>query len=359
MHTAAELAAHGCIVEILKMTMTSPSDALQTHLTEFLQTQSGQTVLITFAAPLAGGASRDMWRIDASFDGVPHTFVLRRDLPTQMVERALTREQEFAVMSAAHALGVKVAQPRYLCTDPAVLGGAFFLMDWIDGIAIGRKVVNAPELAEARRVLPDQLADQLARIHRIDPAPFDFLPRSRAGLTPAQQAITETREALQALRVESPIFEFLLRWAERHAPPPSAITFIHGDFRIGNVMVNAAGLAAVADWEFCHVGDPAEELGYLCMRDWRFGNGRMRLGGIGEREPFLRAYESASGRSIDRAAVDWWELLGNIRWGAICLSQAERHLSGRDPSVELASLGRRSIEMQYEALTMIERMGKA
>ncbi len=334
-------------------------EALQQRLTEFLQAQSGQTVVITNAAPLAGGASRDMWRIDAAFDGEARIFVLRRDLPSQMVERALTREQEFAVMAAAHEGGVKVAQPRYLCTDPAVLGGAFFLMDWVDGIAIGRKVVNAPELAEARRVLPDQMADQLARIHRIDPTLFEFLPRPRIGLSPAEMAVAETREALEALKVDNPIFEYLLRWAARHAPAPSAITFIHGDFRIGNIMVNANGLAAVADWEFSHIGDPAEELGYLCMRDWRFGNGRKRLGGIADREPFLRAYESASGRTINRAAVDWWELLGNIRWGAICLSQADRHLSGHDPSVELASLGRRSIEMQYEALKMIDRMGKA
>lgn len=325
-------------------------------LTEFLRSQSGQSVIITHATPLAGGASRDMWRIDAEFDGTARTFVLRRDLPTQMVESSLTREQEFTVMTAAHARGVKVAQPRYLCTDPSILGGAFFLMDWVDGIAIGRKVVRDPDLKNARELLPAQLADQLARIHQIDPAPLTFLPRPRPGMTPAQEAIAQTRAALKALDVNSPIFTYLLRWAERYAPQPHAITFIHGDFRIGNVMVNAAGLTAVADWEFCHVGDPAEELGYLCMRDWRFGNGHLRLGGISEREPFLQAYESASGHTIDRAAVDWWELLGNIRWGAICLSQAARHLSGRDPSVELASLGRRSVEMQYEAIKMIEVM---
>jgi len=327
------------------------------NLTDFLAAESAQTIVITDAAPLAGGASRDMWRIDATFDGTLNKLVVRRDLPTVMVESALTRADEFALMSAADGAGVNVARPRYLCADPSVLGGAFFVMDHVDGVAIGRKVVQMPELADARAALPAHMALQLARIHAIDPTPFAFLPRPSIGSTPAYDAIQQTRATLDALAVQNPIFEFCLRWAEQHAPPPNALTFCHGDFRIGNLIIDARGLAAVADWEFAHVGDPDEELGYLCMRDWRFGVGRLRLGGIAHREPFLQAYESTSGRVVSRASVDFWEFLGNVRWGVVCLSQADRHLSGRDPSVELASLGRRSVEMGYEALRMIEAMG--
>jgi aminoglycoside phosphotransferase (APT) family kinase protein len=335
--------------------MTDPQFLIQ-RLSDFLAAQSGQTIVITRAVPLAGGASRDMWRIDATFDSHPQALVLRRDLPTTMVESALSRADEYAIMSAAYAAGVRVARPRFLCTDAQVLGGAFFIMDYVDGIGIGRKVVTLPELADARAALPVQMADQLARIHHIDPAPFRFLPRPPHGIIPAAHAIVQTYALLDALGVRSPIFEFCLRWAFQHMPPPNAPAFCHGDFRIGNLIVAAHGLAAVADWEFTHVGDPDEELGYLCMRDWRFGNGRLRLGGIADREPFLAAYEAASGRIVSRASVDYWEILGNIRWGVICLSQAERHLSGRDRSVELASLGRRSVEMGYEALRLIERM---
>jgi aminoglycoside phosphotransferase (APT) family kinase protein len=200
------------------------------------------------------------------------------------------------------------------------------------------------------------MANQLARIHRIDARKLDFLRRPDG--SPAQEAIRETYEILDRLHVSSPAFEFALRWAERRAPSCDALTLVHGDFRIGNLIVNADGLAAVADWEFAHWGDPDEELGYVCMRDWRFGVGHLRMGGISDREPFLQAYERYTGRAVQRAAVDFWELLGNIRWGVICLAQANRHLSGRDPSVELASLGRRSAEMQYEMLRLIERIEK-
>ncbi|MDX2160854.1 MAG: phosphotransferase family protein [bacterium] len=330
---------------------------VQTRLAAFLRDAAGLDVTITGAQPLAGGASRDMWRIDAVIDGQPERLVLRRDLPTQMIDSALSREHEFALMTAAFAAGIRVARPRWLCADPSILGGAFFLMDYADGIAIGRKVVSLPDLADARRVLPAQLAEQLARIHALDVRPFGFLPAPPPGNSPAQAAVDQTWALLEGLNAVTPTFAFCLRWAAERAPSPARVTLIHGDFRIGNVMVDAAGLTAIADWEFAHLGDPAEELGYLCMRDWRFGVGHLRMGGISPREPFLQAYEAACGYSVDRAAVDWWEIFGNIRWAAVCLGQAARHLGGQDRSVELASLGRRSAEMQLEALNGIEKMG--
>lgn len=329
-------------------------ETFRTQLADFLTRESRLDVSIDSATMLAGGASRDMWLIDARIGSGQERLVLRRDLPTSMHEGALTREQEFRLMQTAYAVGVKVARPRFVCADPVVLDGAFFLMDFVDGIAIGRKVVTLPELAAARAQLPDHMAEQLARIHRLDASALEFLRRPSD--SPAREAIRETYEILDRLNVSNPAFEYALRWAERHAPTCDALTFVHGDFRIGNLIVDAQGLAAVADWEFAHWGDPDEELGYLCMRDWRFGVIDKRMGGIGDREPFLQAYERYSGRTVDRAAVDFWELLGNIRWGVICLAQANRHLSGRDPSVELASLGRRSAEMQHEMLRLIAHM---
>ncbi len=329
-------------------------ETFRARLTDYLAHETGVAVSIDNASMLAGGASRDMWLIEAHIGGGQERLVLRRDLPTSMHEGALTREQEFRLMQMAYSAGVKVARPRFVCADAEVLDGAFFLMDFVEGIAIGRKVVTLPELTAARTQLPDQMAEQLARIHQLAAAGLEFLRRPVD--SPALEAIRETYEILDRLGVNNPAFEYALRWAERHAPTCDTLTFVHGDFRIGNLIVDAHGLAAVADWEFAHWGDPDEELGYLCMRDWRFGVIHKRMGGLGDREPFLQAYEHFSGRTVDRAAVDFWELLGNIRWGVICLAQANRHLSGRDPSVELASLGRRSAEMQHEMLRLIAQM---
>jgi aminoglycoside phosphotransferase (APT) family kinase protein len=331
---------------------------LQERLAEFIGQQSGAQVTVEVLGTLPGGASRDSRLLAVSSDGRREKLVLRRDLPTEMTDNALTRFQEFRLMRAAYDSGVKVARVRWACDHTGVLGLPFFLMGYVEGVSIGRKVIQLPELARAREALPEQMAEQLTRIHHIDPAAheLDFLARPADGMTPARHVITEAYEILDGLGARIPAFEFALRWAEQHAPAPPDLCFIHGDFRVGNLLVDQNGLAAVIDWEFGHIGDPHEEIGYVCMRDWRFGADHLHMGGLCSRERFIRAYEDYSGRQVDRAAVDWWEIVGNIRWGIICLAQAERHLSGRDPSVELASLGRRSAEMQLEALRLIEKI---
>lgn len=332
-------------------------DDFQEKLTQYLTKVTGATVTIQGMTQLAGGASRDSWAIEALVAGEPQKLVLRKDYPTQMNETALTREQEYRLMQAAYESGVTVARMRWHCDDPDVLGLPFFMMDYVAGISIGRKVAQLPELEQARRVLPEQMAEQLAIIHRMKPDEhgIDFMPRPHDGSTPAKDAVDSTYAMLDAMGVQSPGFEYALRWTERHMPSDGEITFVHGDFRLGNLLVDENGLTAVIDWEFGHYGDPLEEIGYLCMRDWRFGNDHLHAAGLCPRERFIQAYERYSGRMVDRDACDWWEIVGNIRWGVICLSQANRHLSGKDPSVELASLGRRSAEMQLEALRLIEK----
>lgn len=338
--------------------MTPEHQTFLTKLETYLSDQLNTAAKITQANPLSGGASRDTWHVTVQADAAINEYVVRRDLPTQMFEDALTREQEFNMMDAAYKSGVKVAPVRFLCTDDSVLGSPFFIMDYIGGISIGRKVIKAPELAQAREVLPQHMAEQLTKIHAIDLAayPLEFLHRPAEGQTSAEAIVAQVYSILDELGVLNPTWEWTLRWADTHQPEPVPQTFVHGDFRLGNLLVDHAGLAAVIDWEFAHVGNPDEELGYLCMRDWRFGNGLKRAAGLTDREPFLQAYEAASGRTVSRASVDWWELMGNIRWGVICMSQANRHLSGAEPSVELASLGRRSAEMQLESLRLIEQI---
>lgn len=339
--------------------MIADQETLLTNLQQYLSQQTDNEVMITDAKPLAGGASRDTWLFSIQIGDTVEKIVLRRDLPTQMFAEALTREQEYNLMDAAYQQGVKVAKMRWLCTDETVLGSPFFIMDYVSGISIGRRVIKQPELADARQALPQQMAEELAKIHTIDPAQetLAFLKRPKDGRSPAEEAIHESYSILNNLGVHNPVWEWTLRWAQNNLPPQNDLCFVHGDFRIGNLLVDEQGLTAVIDWEFGHVGNPDEELGYLCMRDWRFGEGTKRASGLTDRETFIKAYEKASGRAVSRESVDWWEAMGNIRWGIICMSQANRHLSGDEPSVELASLGRRSAEMQLEALRLIESYG--
>ena len=336
--------------------MTKPaSPDLAARLAAFLAHAAGAPVTITCMRPIAGGASRETWAVDAVIGGAQTALVLRMDLASSMNPDALSRPQEFALLAAAHAAGVLAPRPRWLDANGAALGRPFLLMDRVAGESIGPRVVRRPELAAARARLPAQMATQLARIHALDPTALDFLPQPSAGQPPALHALDHTRRVLDAISLQNPALEFGLRWLVQRAPRCAQPTLLHGDFRIGNLLVGPAGLGAVIDWEFAHVGDPHEDLAWPCVRDWRFGNDALHVGGVGELAPYLAAYTTASGRTVDRNALRWWEIMGNLRWATTCHIQAHRHLSGADPSVELASLGRRAAEMELEFLTLIEQ----
>jgi aminoglycoside phosphotransferase (APT) family kinase protein len=328
---------------------------LDTFLSETLQSN----VQVRAARQLTGGASRESWAVDVEVADGPeagsHGFVLRRDMGGTIQEEALSREQEFRLLRVAHEAGVMVPRPRWLCVDLSVFGTPFFLMDRLEGESVGRRIVREPNLAEARKRLPRQMGEQLARIHQIHPyrEGLAFLPASDPGCSPAETAVARSARQLRRLGEPHPALELALRWLQAHAPACASPVLVHGDFRLGNLMVGPEGLRGVFDWEFAHVGDPAEDLAWPCVRSWRFGHDAQRLGGIGPPDEFFASYEGASGRMVDCRAVDFWEILGNFRWAVGCIAQAHRHLSGQARSIELASLGRRTAEMELELLNLI------
>jgi aminoglycoside phosphotransferase (APT) family kinase protein len=323
------------------------------RLEAFLTATAGAPVHVSNLRQLTGGASRDTWSFDAEIGGERVGLVLRRDLGGTITDTALSREQEFCVLQAAHAAGVLAPRPRWLCPDASVLGAAFFIMDRLEGESVGRRVVREPALAEARRRLPRQMGEQLARIHAIDATAQGFLPRPEPGLSSAQTAVERTARQLWDLAEPHPVLELAIRWLRRHAPPCPAPVFVHGDFRVGNLMVGTQGLVGVFDWEFAHVGDAAEDLAWPCVRSWRFGQDGLRVGGVGDPAELLDAYEKAGGRKVEPASLQFWEVMGNFRWAVGCIAQADRHLSGKAASVELASLGRRTAEMELELLELM------
>jgi len=328
------------------------------RLEAFLTERTGSAARVVGLLRLTGGASRDTWAVDVECGGERLALVMRRDLGGVIADDALSRQQEFRVLEHAHAGGVLVPRPRWLGTDAAVVGVPFFLMDRLEGESVGRRVVREAALAEARRRLPRQMAEQLARVHALPlPPDLDFLPRPESDWSPARTALERAARQLQTLGEPHPALELAVRWLRPRLPDCPRTVLVHGDFRVGNLMVGLEGLVGVFDWEFAHVGDPHEDLAWPCVRAWRFGQDRLGLGGVGEPDPFFAEYERLSGRTVDRRAVRFWEMLGNLRWAVGCVAQAHRHLSGQTESLELASLGRRTGEMELELLDLIEREG--
>jgi aminoglycoside phosphotransferase (APT) family kinase protein len=131
---------------------------------------------------------------------------------------------------------------------------------------------------------------------------------------------------------------------------------VHGDFRLGNLLVGPAGLVAALDWELVHLGDPMEDLAWLVVRAWRFGSAGA-VAGLGSRDELAVAYEAAGGAPVDLDAMRWWEILGTIKWGVICMMQTSSHLSGANRSVELAAIGRRTCEAEYDLMLLLREVG--
>ena len=296
---------------------------------------------------LPGGASREIWLFTlVRDDAEPERLVLRRDTPGHVIESS--RKLEFELLRAAEAAGVPVPRVRWCGGDDPVLGGSFFVMDYVEGETIGRKILRDAALETARTRLPEDLATAAARIHTIEPGRLGLRAPDDGG------ELARYTQVLHGIAPDPhPALELAIRWLGRRMPAASRTTVVHGDYRIGNVIVGPDGLRAVIDWELTHAGDPMEDLGWLCVRSWRFGADDKPVGGLCERERLFAAYERASGTPVDPRSVRWWEIFGNFKWAVICVMQAQTFLNGV-ANVELAALGRRIVEMELELLDLME-----
>jgi aminoglycoside phosphotransferase (APT) family kinase protein len=276
--------------------------------------------------------------------------VLRRDPPGHVIESS--RKQEFDLLEAAATAGVPVPRVLWCGGDDPVLGASFFVMEFVEGETIGRKILRDADLAHAREVLPEHLAEAAARLHTMDAAALGL--RAPEGGRAGAAELARYAEILHGIAPDPhPALELAIRWLGARMPAPRRTTVVHGDYRLGNVIVDRRGLRAVLDWELTHAGDPMEDLGWLCVRSWRFGADDKPVAGLCERERLFAAYERASGAPVDPAAVRWWEVFGNFKWGVICIMQAQTFLNGVK-NVELAALGRRIVEMELELLDLME-----
>jgi aminoglycoside phosphotransferase (APT) family kinase protein len=252
--------------------------------------------------------------------------------------------REAQAIGAAGAAGLAV--PSVLVADPTGerLGSAGMVMTRVAGETIARKILRDDAYAAARPRLAWQCGEFLGRLHRLPVGAVDGLAD--------EDALTAYRGTYDMVEETSATFELAFRWLEARRPAATGRTIVHGDFRLGNLVVDGDGLAAVLDWELVHRGDPVEDLGWLCTRAWRFG-AEPPVGGFGPRDELLAAYAEAGGTPVSPDTLAWWEAVGTLKWGVICMAQASVHLTGVARSVELAAIGRRVCEQEADLLAMI------
>ena len=325
-------------------------------LARFLERHCGRPVTITACASVARGTMREAWAVDTvlTSGGEPDRLVYLEDRGGALFDTRLHADDELRILRAMHAAGIRVPRPRFRVDagDPSGLGPGL-LVDRVEGEAVARRVLRDPAFDAVRPRLLAELGEELARIHAVPLAGLERLARARPGEPPVLAQLDELERVLRAIGEPHPALELALRWLRAGAPACARPALVHGDYRLGNVLVDPArGLAAVLDWELAHVGDPGEDVLWFCIRFWRALDAPGHRG-LGPRERFLDAYARAGGRRFDPDAARYWEVFGNFRWAIVTLAQAWRHVSGRERDLELASIGRHCAEVEWEILRLL------
>jgi len=302
---------------------------------------------------LTGGANKTTWSFDADVAGSRAQFILQissarandESNPLAGVSPHLTADEDARLMIAAVKGGVPAPRVRAILQPDDGLGPGY-VTERVAGETLAVKILREDRFASARGMMAKQCGAILAAIHRIPVAEVPFLMK----LTPAEH-IAAQRRIIEFFGFHSPAIELGLKWAEQNVPRNARHTVVHGDFRAGNFIVGEEGIRCVLDWEIAQSGDPMQDLGWVCVKTWRFG-GKRPVGGFGTREDLFEAYEKAGGQSVDPAHVRFWEAYGSVRWGIGCYSMGARGIE--EVGIERCAIGRRVEEPLWDFLNLIE-----
>lgn len=331
--------------------VTATDAALAERLGAWLSDVEQRPIAVEHFARVSAGARR----VNALFDLIDGTATSRRALTLNQSANIeiLPVSAEAKVRALAEEAGVPVPHGHYVCERTDVLGGPFFISTAIDGVSVPRHVMRLARERSMGTEMVLQLGSAMANLHAVDVnlAPAEVPRPSDHG--PVADSLVKLDEQMTVQRHPSPTFAMATRWLEKNAPPKTErLGIVHGDIRVGNVIVDDSGIAAILDWETCHIGDPLEELAWSTLRMWRFRQDALRVGGLGSIDTLRDAYVG-SGGDWDATRFEWWRLLSTVRWGIAMAGQARSHLDGSHRSIVMAASGRRVTELEYDTLMLL------
>ena len=301
---------------------------------------------------LSGGASQETYRLTLSIDDQKVHMAMRRSPGGEYVEPVAARpglDVEAMLIQAPKAEGVPEPEVYYVLQRENDLGDGF-IMQWLDGEALGARIVRSSEYSQVRPGLARECGRILARIHQIDLDQNGL--RQRLSRIPPEAFLEQMLERYYLLDTPQPMIDYTASWLREHLPEEYRLTLVHNDFRNGNFLIDKKGIVAILDWEVAHIGDPMRDLGWMCTNSWRFG-AAPPVGGFGEYQDFFEGYEEVSGQAVNAEHVKFWEVFGSFWWAIGCLGMAEHYRTGPDQTVERPAIGRRSSECQVDCINLI------
>ena len=306
-----------------------------------------------------GGQSNPTYRLTSG----DRRYVLRRKPPGKLLPSAHAVDREFHVMSALAGTGVPVARMHALCEDDAVIGTAFYVMEYIEGRILWDPTL--PGMTPALRAAHyDELNRVIATLHELDPIAIGLADFGRTGNYIERQVARWSKQyqAAGAARIDA--MDRLIEWLPSHIPEGDETRIVHGDYRIDNVIFHPTEprILAVLDWELSTLGHPLSDFAYQVMA-WRLGPQEFRglkgadlaaLGVPGESE-----YVAAYCRRTGRAGIANWEfylIFNMFRIAAILHGVLSRALQGNAASDNAVEMGRRAAPVARVAWDMAQRI---
>jgi aminoglycoside phosphotransferase (APT) family kinase protein len=272
-------------------------------------------------------------------------FVLRRPPRPPLPPSAHDMVREARLQLALAKQGIRVPPIVAVCDDPDVIGAPFYVMGFVDGDVIGEELpAHLAADGDARRALGLDLVDTLVEIHQADVSEPDLA----AFVRPGSYAERQVRRFMQLWPLnatrELPVPEVGERLGST-IPEALPLAVVHGDYRLGNVMVapDGSGIAAVLDWEMGAIGDPRADLGYLVATYSEPGGPPNPLGtspatatpGFPSRGELVERYAERSGRNVER--LDWFEALALWKAAVFCEAIYGRFIRGELGEAPLAA----------------------
>lgn len=195
-------------------------------------------------------------------------YVMRKKPPGVLLASAHQVDREFRVMKALEGTGVPVPHMYALCEDDSVIGTAFYIMEYLEGRVFTDATVPGAS-GEERKALYDNLAENLAKLHKVDYEAVGLGDFGRPGNYFERQIGRWIKQYRGAQTTDVPSMEELIKYLPAHIPDEQSVTIAHGDYRIGNVMFHPTEpkMIAVLDWELCTIGHPLADVAYNCMYD--------------------------------------------------------------------------------------------
>ena len=312
-------------------------------------------------AQFKGGQSNPTYLVTAD----DRRYVLRRKPPGKLLPSAHAVDREYRVISALAQTGVPVPRTFGLCEDEAVIGTAFYLMDYVPG-----RVLWDPRLPDmtvaARRATHDEINRVIAALHCVDPVAVGLGDYGKTGEYIARQVGRWSKQYLASETEKIEAMDKLIAWLPAHIPAGDETRIVHGDYRIDNVIFHPdePRIVAVLDWELSTLAHPLADFAYHCMV-WRIPPGVFRgLAGTdfaAEGIPTEREYVEAYCRRTARAPIperDWeYYIAYNLfRIAAITQGVMARALQGNASSPEALQTGRAARPLAELAWSQVERL---